>query len=291
MMATACTDEDITGTGRELVAGGVVRTSEIVLTADAFLASDSTLTGFSELASAVTLLARDVAGGLEARGAFRFAAAPIAIDVATDSTTFVTDTLATIVGARLEFVIDTLTAASADTVRLAVGAIQEPWDPATATWENRVDSAFAVTPWSAPGGGAIVPVDSAVWSVGTDSISFSVDSATAVAWTDTDDDGRGVLVTAASDGARLEMVNAILWAFTVIAARNGSRNRVQSAKAFFPTSRNSGRTPLSRRVMPRFGRFIPASVWCSVVMAARSQKCCFLSNSESADEMAPGNNT
>jgi hypothetical protein len=211
MMATACTDEDITGTGRELVAGGVVRTSEIVLTADAFLASDSTLTGFSELASAVTLLARDVAGGLEARGAFRFAAAPIAIDVATDSTTFVTDTLATIVGARLELVIDTLTAASADTVRLAVGAIQEPWDPATATWENRVDSAFAVTPWSAPGGGAIVPVDSAVWSVGTDSISFSVDSATAVAWTDTDDDGRGVLVTAASDGARLETVNAILW--------------------------------------------------------------------------------
>ncbi|HSM36580.1 MAG TPA: hypothetical protein VK837_09315 [Longimicrobiales bacterium] len=206
-----CTDEDVTGTGRELVAGGVVRTSEIVLSADAFLVADTSLGGFSDLNTAVTLLALDVGAGLEARGALRFGAAPISIDVATDSTTIVQDTLATLVGGRLQLVIDTLAPASPDSVRLLVEAIQEAWDPATATWENRVDSAFSTVPWSSPGGGARVPVDSVVWTQGTDSISFTVDSATAAAWTDVSEPGRGTLVSAATDGAQLELNTAILW--------------------------------------------------------------------------------
>jgi hypothetical protein len=206
-----CTDEDVTGTGRELVAGGVVRTSEIVLDADAFLVADSTLGGFSDLNGAVTLLALDGAAGLEARGALRFGAAPISIDVATDSTTIVQDTLATLVGGRLQVVIDTLAPAAGDSVRLLVEAIQEAWDPATATWENRVDSAFSQVPWSTPGGGATVPVDSAVWTQGTDSISFTVDSATAAAWTDVSQAARGALVSSATDGTQLELNAAILW--------------------------------------------------------------------------------
>lgn len=207
----SCTDADVTGVGRELVAGGVVRTVEIVLPAEAFLLSDTTLGGFSQPSAAVTLVALDAAAGLEARGAFRFGAAPSEIDVATDSTTIVEDTLPTLVGARLEVVIDTLSRAPGDSATLAAAALQEPWDPATATWENRVDSAFVTTPWSAPGGGAATPVASATWTAGTDSVSLAVDSATAVAWTDTTDLGRGVLLSTTTDGARLEMTNAVLW--------------------------------------------------------------------------------
>ena len=207
----SCTDADVTGVGRELIAGGVVRTVEIVLPAEAFLLSDSTLAGFSRASGAVTLLTLDAAAGLEARGAFRFGAAPSEIEVATDSTTIVEDTLATLVGARLEVVLDSLSRAPGDSAMLVAAAIQEPWDPATATWENRVDSAFVTTPWSVPGGGAAAPVDSAPWIAGTDSVSFDVDSATAVAWTDTTDLGRGALLSTLTDGARLEVANAVLW--------------------------------------------------------------------------------
>jgi hypothetical protein len=208
----ACDENDVTGVGRELVAGGVVRTVEVVLDAQDFLLSDTTLGGYSSLSAAATrLIALDAANAFQARAALQFASAPFSIDVPTDSTTVVQDTLAVFVGARLQLVLDSLSRAPGDSARLVLEAIGEAWDPATATWDNSVDSAFVESAWSVPGGGAPTPVDSAVWTAGGDTVSLFVDSATAHAWTDTDDPTRGALVRTLDEGARLEIVSAVLW--------------------------------------------------------------------------------
>lgn len=207
-----CEENDLTGVGRELVAGGVVRTVEVVLDADGFLLADSTLGGYSSASAAASrLITLDTAAGLEARAAIQFASAPFSIDVPIDSATVESDTMAVFVGARLELVFDSLSRAPGDSARLLVEAIQEAWDPATATWTNRVDSVFATSPWSAPGGGAAVPADSGAWSAGVDTVSFLVDSALANAWTDGEDPTRGALVRTVTDGGRVEAVSAVLW--------------------------------------------------------------------------------
>lgn len=206
-----CNDTDITGVGNELVAGGVVRTIELVLDASAFLVSDSTVGGFTDESGAATqLIALDAANGFEGRAALQFASAPFSINVPIDSTTAEEDTLATFVGARLEIVLDSVSPAPDDSVTLLAEALSEAWDPVTATWSNRVDSALVMTPWSVPGGGAVTFVDSVAASPG-DTVEFSVDSATANRWTDAEDPTRGVLLRTISEGGRVEIASVILW--------------------------------------------------------------------------------
>lgn len=204
LVTTACGDEDPVGIGQELVPGGLVRTVELVLDAPAFLVSDTTLTGFSSPAAAGFLkVALDAEGGVDARALARFGPPPSLLNVRVSADSVAVDSMLSVASGRLLLRLDTVASTTPGPVLLRLLRVEESWHPASATWTERVDTLGLPEPWSTPGAGGGMVVDSAVWEPGTDSVTFVVDSATAAQWTDTTTVTRGAVILAETPGTDL----------------------------------------------------------------------------------------
>jgi len=218
LMWAGCGEESPTEVGGALLPDDAVRTFEVVLDPARYLMIDTVFTGFDRLRDAdFFVVANQFEGVLDAHTVARFDV-PSTIGAA-DSTGLVrTDTIPTIVGGRIVIQLDTIRSEVERPLVLRLFRIEEEWDPATATWELRVDSAGRSLPWSQAGGLGGTYVDSAVWSdasvdslgVLVDSMVIPVDSQTMALWSDTTTQARGGVITMASTGGRLRSSDVVL---------------------------------------------------------------------------------
>ncbi|MBI4409504.1 MAG: hypothetical protein HY561_07325 [Gemmatimonadetes bacterium] len=213
----ACGDEDPTGVGGPLLPGGVVRSFEVVLDAGTFLLADTSAGQFHTPAQVGFLIVAHEFGGpspplepgLEAHALSRFGPAPGTVAFRDTAGNTRTDSLPRFIGGELLLRFDTLRSQAPGPVRLRVYPIVEAWHPGSASWTLRVDSGQVRLAWTEPGGTRGTAVDSAEWAAGRDTLTFTVDSATAAAWTDTANAARGALLLAEAE-ARLRITSVQL---------------------------------------------------------------------------------
>lgn len=204
LLVAGCGDEGPVGLDG-LVPDDVVRTYEIILDADAFLARDTAIVGFREPSNTpYYVVAQDHAGALNARGLARFALAS-KISYNDSAGTSVTDQPPRWIGGRLIVRVDTLAPRPDGPVELALHLTTEAWDGGSATWQFRVDTAGVQEPWTEPGGSPGALIDTETLEVDADSLVFTVDSQTVALWADTLDPGPGALITMATPGGRVRL--------------------------------------------------------------------------------------
>ncbi|MBM4185216.1 MAG: hypothetical protein FJ207_13530 [Gemmatimonadetes bacterium] len=152
-----------------------------------------------------TVVARSF-GGVEARALVSFASFPTSAQVRDASNNLVTDTALTFIDAYLVARFDTLASTNTDTVTLALSQTLESWDEATATWTNAQSDLSVVRPWSAPGGGAVLPMRTRTWvRAQGDSVQFFFDSAQIARWRGAPDSVRSGRIDLLSAGHRLSV--------------------------------------------------------------------------------------
>lgn len=158
------------------------------------------------------LVANRFQGALDARALVRFADYPASVSVANDAGVVVTDTSLAFLRGRVVALIDTTNAVYDGPVTLVAEALNGGrWDSRSVSWDRAVDTVPDMRDWPEPGAGPAVAVDTAVWDPSSgDSIVFEVDSITVNAWADTTDAGRGLRVSAADAGTRLELSSVLL---------------------------------------------------------------------------------
>ena len=211
LVAMACADEDPTGVGGNLPPGGSIRTYELILEPDVFLAGDTSLAGFFEPAAATFGVLAGGADGLSSNVLVRFVPPPESVSYRDTLGRTQTDTLPTYIGAELILRLDTLRSAASGPVDLEAYRIGEEWDPRSATWTERVDSGQVRLSWSQPGGTRAELLAKATWEPhASDSVTFAVDSQTVALWADTTDAARGALIAVTSPDARLISLTPIL---------------------------------------------------------------------------------
>lgn len=208
---TACGEEIPTGVGGPLLPAGSIRTFEVILDAGEYLESDTAFSGYTDIrTSDFQVVAHGFEGVLDANVIARFDI-PTVIAVTDTAGVIQTDSTPVFVGGRFVARIDTLRSNLPEPARFRLVRIEEDWDPATATWQWRVDSAGARAAWTQPGatGGAeIAAVD---WTAeGVDSLVIPVDSATLSAWADTSTLARGAALMLATGDSRARLADVVL---------------------------------------------------------------------------------
>lgn len=218
VLGVGCGEESPTDVGGALLPPDAIRTFEVVLDPARFLLLDTTFTGFDRLEDVVFfIVANEFEGRLNAHTLARFDV-PRTIGAADSTGVVRTDTMPAIIGGRVVVQLDTLRSEVETPVILNLFRVEEEWDPATATWDLRVDSAGESLPWTNPGGTGGMFVDSAVWSeesvdslgVRVDSMVIPVDSQTLALWSDTTSAARGGLITLGTPGGRLRTSDVLL---------------------------------------------------------------------------------
>ncbi len=190
----------------ETVLPGAPVTIEIEIPWEEFGSGLEVFGGFGRPAALGTgIVANAFAGTLDARTLVRFGAFPRSASVADTAGTTRTDTLLSIKGGRFVAYFNAPASTNDGPVTLSLATLQEAWHPATAGWANAVDTLGGATPWSAPGGGAVVEWGTAEWNRASgDSLVFALDSAQVAAWReDADARARGALLDLVTEGERL----------------------------------------------------------------------------------------
>lgn len=204
LLAVGCADDDPTGVGSSLLRGGSIQTVRLELDADRFLVDAATAAGYSGFSSVGFVVLADEAGGeLDAHALGRFAPPPAVVEYTDADGEPFADSTVTYIGGNVVMHIDLARSTASGPVELQLYGTAEAWDPETASWTWRVDSAGQRTPWTDPGGTTGPLLATAEWEPGADSVVFPVDSQTVAAWTDTTDATRGALVAVDQPGARL----------------------------------------------------------------------------------------
>jgi hypothetical protein len=210
-VAVACTDEDPTGVGGDLPLGGTIRTYELILGPEVFLASDTSVAGFFKPSGSSFVVLSGGADGLTSHVLVRFAAPPSSVIYRDTMGVSREDTLPTYIGADLVLWVDTLRSTASGPVELQLYRIGEEWDPRSATWAERVDSGNVRLSWSEPGGTRAGLVAVGLWEPDAgDSVVIAVDSQTVALWGDTTDATRGALIALPSPDVRLVSLRPIL---------------------------------------------------------------------------------
>lgn len=206
-----CEEQLPVGPGNEALPGEPV-TIEITLPWSSF-ASD--LQVYGGYGAAVDLnqgvLANQFAGSLDARTLMRFNAYPAVATVRDTTGTNRPDSTLTYFSGRLVAFIDTIASNTTGPVDIAVGVLQNEWDATTVSWTNAVDTINDQRAWPEPGGGPVLPVDTATWDPAAgDSVVFQLDSATVAAWSDPTDLSTGARFDLVDVGSRLQVNGAVL---------------------------------------------------------------------------------
>lgn len=151
-------------------------------------------------------VANQFANTLDARTLVRFTGYPGAVTVRDTTGAQRPDSSITFIGGRLVAFFDTLASTNTGAVTLGLGALQQEWDPTTATWEAAIDTINDFRPWTEAGGGPVTVLDTAVWDPAAgDSVVFQLDSAAVAAWADTLDLSRGARIEAFDPGPRVQI--------------------------------------------------------------------------------------
>jgi hypothetical protein len=201
LLAGACTQESPTEAGSGLLPPDAIRTFEILLEPERYLAWDTAFGLYSATAEAdYALIANDYEGVLDSRVLLRFTI-PRSIAVIDTAGVLRPDSMPDFFSADLRMVVDTL-ASTAPPATLDLFHTTEDWDRLTATWQYRVDSTGVQLPWAQPGGSPGAHIGSATYLEG-DTVLIPVDSAAIAEWADTTIAGRGALLTSATPDTRL----------------------------------------------------------------------------------------
>lgn len=199
-----CTDEAPTSLGGELFGEGF-QTFEVELEAGTFLEQDTTYDRLGTLnGAAFTMVANEFEGELTANTLFRVRP-PERVTYESSSGTSVTDSVFTIIGAKVTVILDSLSDQTAP-VTFDVLQLTEDWHAPTVTWQERVDTAGVPEPWSVPGGTTGELMGSFTW-VGGDTVVIPIDSAEAALWMDSAAAHRGGLIRTTTAGARVRIPN------------------------------------------------------------------------------------
>ena len=199
--ATGCLNETPTTLGGDPFPGEPV-TVEIQVAWDDFASNLEVFGGYGAARQlGVGVVASDYASSLNARTLVRFFGYPASISVVDTTGTTRTDTAYVITGGRVVARFSRSASTNGSTpVDLAIGVVQEGWDPASVTWTDAVDTIGVRTAWTEAGAGPVVPLVTATWTPALgDSAFFELDSAQVAIWRDT---------TAVRLGARIDLETA-----------------------------------------------------------------------------------
>jgi hypothetical protein len=199
LAAAACGEETPTGVGAGLLPVDAIRTFEVVLQPQQFLAWDTAFGQYTDPQDVDFLvMAHQFEGALESNGLFRFHFPRVLL--VTDAQGLIRqDSAPEYVGGRLRVVVDSART-TGDPVRLALYRTAQEWHP-SASWTWAVDTLGTRVAWTRPGGTRGERVDTATWTAGSDTLFFDLDAATAAAWGDTTNVTRGgLLVLETADG-------------------------------------------------------------------------------------------
>ncbi len=147
-------------------------------------------------------------GGLQAKAIAEFSGFATDALVKDSAGTLITDTAVSVVGGRVVVQFDTATSNVPGKLTLALGALQQKWDPVSVSWTMTVDTTGDHQAWSQPGGGKIVPLTTTTWTPDSgDSIVFNIDSTVVASLGDTATLVDGIVVSSLSPDTRLHVTS------------------------------------------------------------------------------------
>jgi hypothetical protein len=202
----ACGRETPTSVDEDLLPPEPV-TVEIRMAWDDFASNLEVLGGYgSPLDLGRGVVARGFGGSLDSRALVMMDTLPSSTSVRDSLGTTRTDSVLTFLSARLVARFDTISSTNTGPVTLALGAVDQAWDPQTVTWTHAVDTIRDLRTWEEDGAGPVAPLSTAEWDPATgDSVSFELDSAQVALWTDTTQAAPGLRIDLLTEGFRLEI--------------------------------------------------------------------------------------
>lgn len=211
LSAAACSDDTPTFTGEDEFPPGVIPvTREVILPASEFFRSLGSFSGYtraSDLQSVV--VANQYAGALDAHALARFGPFPVALTYRRDGAER-RDAAFTYLNSSLVLRVDTL-ASTDGPVTVQVWQAAQAWERTSATWTTAIDTGAVETTWTEPGGtrGTLIAQGTfAGNSAAGDTLVLSLTGANVASLADTL--GNGVVITTATSGARLEVIDMIV---------------------------------------------------------------------------------
>ena len=216
----ACERELPTAVGGEQVPESSLRTYEVLLQDEVFLAGDTLLRGFGTTPlSTVLIVAEDYRGILDAHGLVQFGNFPITVAYA-DSSGTQSDTVMVFRSGRIVMRVDSLSikpdslVAPQDSIRFEIYTLAESFEARTTTWTARSVAGGDTTYWTTPGGTTAELIGSQMWvrgdSIRGDSLVFAVDSTIVNAWAAAEEDARSILIRTTTAGARAHVAVTLL---------------------------------------------------------------------------------
>lgn len=150
-------------------------------------------------------------GNLEARALLRFNGFPTTVQVNDDDGNLVIDRDVTYISAFLTLGFDTLLSVAPGPVSIELGGLQDEWEVRTASWGFALDTIDDQRAWPEAGAGPVDSITTGIWDpAASDSVNFSLDSASIASWVDVLDQSRGARLRTTTDGALLVLTRARL---------------------------------------------------------------------------------
>jgi hypothetical protein len=210
MMVTACDEITPTAIGDGDLPGEPI-TVEVIIPWSEFASNLEAFGGYGSVSEVGSgFLASAFAGVLDARTIVRFGGYPDSVTVVDSTGASRPDTDLTYIGGRVVVFFDSLAHTNTSPVTVRLGATQIEWDAESADWEHSFDTINDRRPWTQPGGD-FVDLGSAIWDPAAgDSAVFPVDSAQIIAWSDSTDTSRGVVIQLTDPGEKMRLRGAIL---------------------------------------------------------------------------------
>jgi hypothetical protein len=206
---TGCADQIPTlADDDEFPAGSIPVTREVLLPASAFFTLLGSWNGAGGIAGApYQVIARDF-DGLNAHALNQFTGFPATVTYQRSGVER-RDSLFSYLDSRIVMRVDTA-ASTAGPFTLRVYAAAEAWHAASATWASAVDTAGVATPWTEPGGTRGVLLGEATFANtgGADTLVVPISAASVAMLADSA--SRGVIVTLAEAGRRVELADVVV---------------------------------------------------------------------------------
>lgn len=148
----------------------------------------------------------DSINAIDARTLARFGPYPRQATVPDSTGASRPDSMLTFVGGRVAVRFDTIASTNTGPVTLALGALQDEWHPASASWTAALDTVNDQRLWTESGAGPVIDLGTAEWDPAAgDSVLFQLDSAEVALWADTTDATRGVRLELVTPGPRVHV--------------------------------------------------------------------------------------
>ena len=209
--AAACSDDTPTFTGVDEFPPGVIPvTREVVLPASEFFRTLGSFSGYTRASDLqAVVVANQYGGSLDAHALARFNQFPVAVTYRRDGVER-RDGAFTYQNSSLVLRVDTL-ASTDGPVTVQVWRAAQAWERTSATWTTAIDTGAVETAWTEPGGtrGTLVAEGTFAGNAGAgDTLVLSLPAATVASLADSL--SQGVIITTATTGARLEVIDMVV---------------------------------------------------------------------------------